>query len=197
MLLFLARVTTAQSPLSEDPIIKYANILPTPDIQSARVISKPKAKTKQVSRLHSTRAEKQISEEALRNLLEARHSPLAPFAGQILASPYWSTIIGICTIEQYGCTKAPNWNFWGIKSSGKCGASGKGFARYCTAEEGIQAISNLLARYESKSKDTLEELNGYYVQPASSNWLNTVIKAKDELERLGTNWIWAWPLLRY
>jgi len=127
---------------------------------------------------HSTRAEKQVSAEHLRVYLMLRESPLAAHSEQLLASPHWSTIIGICTIEQYGCSKAPYNNYWGIM----CG-SGK-LCHYESLEAGINAISNLLVKYESRGKDTLEELNGYYVVPASANWFNTVLKTKQLVENL-------------
>lgn len=131
---------------------------------------------------HSTRS--QVSMDKLRLYLTLRSSPLSDYAEQIASSSYAGTIIGICTIEQYGCTKAPHWNYWGIKETGQCGKSARGFAQYCTAEEGIESISSLLARYEARGKDTIEDLNGYYVQPASQNWLNTVLKIKAQLENL-------------
>jgi hypothetical protein len=56
--------------------------------------------------------------------------------------------------------------------------------KYPTLEAGIEAIHSLLTRYEAKGKDTIEELNGYYVQPASTNWYNTVLKTKLHLESL-------------
>jgi hypothetical protein len=124
---------------------------------------------------HSTRAEKQISEQSLEQYLSAKGSPLALYSPNILASPYWSTIIGICTIEQYGCTRAPGNNYWGI---------GPG-RTYPTPEAGIHAISDLLAKYETDGKHTsIESLNGFYVQPASNNWLQTVLKTKAYLESL-------------
>lgn len=127
---------------------------------------------------NSTRAEKQISEESLRIYLMQRKSPLAEYSSHILASPYWSAIIGICTIEQYGCTRAPGNNYWGIMC-------GRGIVcRYATLEDGIKAIDSLLTKYEAKGKDTIEELNGYYVQPASQNWYNVVLKTKLHLESL-------------
>lgn len=124
---------------------------------------------------HSTRSEKKISVESLQAYLSK--SPLAPYSAQILESDYWATIIGICTIEQYGCTKAPYNNYWGIMSSGS------GLQHFNSIPESISAISSLLSRYESKGKDTLEELNGYYVVPASQNWFNTVLKTKLTLEQ--------------
>jgi hypothetical protein len=125
-------------------------------------------------RRHSTRAEKQIPSEALRLFLKDTGSPLAEFSDQILASPHWSTIIGICWIEQYHCTHGPNFNLWGIGPH----------HRYSSYEESINAISDLLSKYEIRGKDTLEELNGYYVQPASNNWLSTVLRIKSEVESL-------------
>src|SRR2546430_1532307 len=44
---------------------------------------------------HSTRAEKQISVEQLQLYLSNHNSPLALYAAQLAASPYYSTIIGI------------------------------------------------------------------------------------------------------
>ncbi len=56
--------------------------------------------------------------------------------------------------------------------------------KYESYEGGIDAIDSLLERYEGRGKDTIEELNGYYVVPASQNWYNTVIKTKNLLENL-------------
>jgi hypothetical protein len=150
------------------------NLLSTSIQEHAGTVPVPKRQTKQASGQHSTRAEGAISAEQLKIFLLDRGSPLSPYAGQILLSPYWSTIIGICWIEQYGCTRAPGNNYWGI---------GPGI-HYPTIPEGIAAIDTLLTKYEAKGKDTIEELNGYYVQPASANWFNTVVKIKNELESL-------------
>lgn len=102
-------------------------------------------------------------------------SPLAPYAAEILQSDYWSTIIGICYIEQNHCTSAPAWNYWGIAS---------GATHYQSAEQSIAAIDTLLTHYESTGHTTIEKLNGYYVQPANPNWLNIVIKIKAQVEGL-------------
>ena len=145
-----------------------------PDIQpTARATSSART----YSGRHSTRAETTISAEKLSTFLEG--SPLADYAEHILKSPHWSTIIGICWIEQYHCKRAPYfspYNFWGI--------GGSNLHRYKSYEEGIAAISNLLQRYEDRGKDTIEEMNGYYVVPANPNWLNTVIKIKAQVESL-------------
>ncbi len=123
--------------------------------------------------------------ERLQVWLSDRKSPLAPYSSSILESPYWSTIIGICHIEQSKdggiCNRLPggkNWNLWGIGGS-------SGLAYYSTPEQGIQAISELLAKYETEyGKTTIEQLNGFYVLPASNNWLNTVLKSKQLIENL-------------
>lgn len=152
------------------------------------VVTKPVEKSKRTStplpengiqsRWHSTKAEKTISTEVLRAYLEGIKSPLAPYSTQILESPHWSTIIGICTIEQYNCTHAPGNNYWGLM------CPGKGLCKYATLADGITAISARLVKYDVNGHDTIEKLNGYYVYPASSNWYNTVIKIKTHLESL-------------
>jgi hypothetical protein len=161
-----------------------ANVLQTNKIQH-QTISKPNTvpRPQQRGGRHSTRAEKQISEDSLRSYLRSKGSPLADAAGQITSSPYSSTIIGICWIEQYGCTKAPGNNYWGIMCSGKV-------CRYSSLHDGIEAISSLLARYESKGKDTIESMRGYYCVNkkypgnACPDWEPIVLKIKQQVESL-------------
>lgn len=186
--LWLAKPVSAQAPtiqqdeyqyVSEDLIIKENAIQRpfTENIKTTIPIIRPKGIGVYSGR-HSTRAEKQISEQTLFLYLSEKHSPLAGFSSQILASPYYSTIIGICTIEQYGCTKAPFNNYWGIMC-------GKGYpCKYSDLHAGIEAIDAFLAKAEASGHGTVESLNGYYVQPASSSWLQTVLKIKFELENL-------------
>jgi hypothetical protein len=185
--LLVARPAIATAPynqidseyVSENLIIKdNAIIAPRNQSSVGQGSSKASARPAEPSGRHSTRAEKTIPVEKLRAYLEEKGSPLAPYASNILASPYWSTILGICTIEQYGCTKGPNFNLWGIM----CG-SGRVCA-YKSWEESIEAIHSLLTKYEARGKDTIEELNGYYVVPASQNWFNVVLKTKQHVEAL-------------
>lgn len=61
---------------------------------------------------------------------------------------------------------------------------GGGLARYNSYEDGIAAIDAFLRKAEGSGRDTVEELNGWYVVPASNNWLNVVIKTKQQLESL-------------
>ena len=159
---------------SADIIIKDNAIQPNQNLSLGKPNGNP---TRIHDRRHSTRAENQIPVEALTSYLEERHSPLAAMSAQLLQSPYYSTIIGICTIEQYGCTKAPGNNYWGIMGS-------SGLRKFSSLEGGIEAIDALLARYEDNGHNTIESLNGYYVQPASQNWLNTVLNTKELLESL-------------
>lgn len=127
---------------------------------------------------HSILATNQVSEEALRQYLEAKHSPLSAFAFQLSLSPYVSTIIAICTIEEYSCTVNPygSNNLGGLMSKGK-------LIRFDTLADWIQTENDWLAKHE-QDHPTIESLNCYYVQPCSSNWLNTVIKTKEEIEAL-------------
>jgi hypothetical protein len=127
----------------------------------------------------SIRATSVISTEALRQRLSSWNSPLEDYASVLLRSPYWSTILAICVIEQYHCSVLPggnNWNLWGIGGAG-------GLQFYATPEEGIAAINDWLAAHEA-AHPTIESLNGYYVVPASANWQSVVIGVKSELESL-------------
>jgi hypothetical protein len=173
--LLVARPAIAEAPQSNSKEINP----PYGPLSTAIIPPKIRQITQiQTSGRHSTRAERTITEGELADFLKRHGSPLELSARQILTSPHWSTIIGICWIEQYHCTKAPGNNYWGIMA-------GKGhLAQYATLSDGIDAISSLLVRYEVRGKDTIEELNGYYVQPASQNWFNTVLKTKQLVENL-------------
>jgi len=164
---------------SKDIVIKNGAIIALAQIPNPTSNIRPSRKAVGIpSGRHSTRAEKQISPELLRQYLGGKGSPLAGYTESLLQSPYWSTIIGICTIEQYGCTRAPGNNYWGIM----CG-KGK-LCAYSSIPDGISAINALLTKYEANGHDTIESLNGYYVVPASSNWYNTVLSTKLKLESL-------------
>lgn len=143
---------------------------------------------------HSIRASKTISEEALRQYLEAKHSPLVPWAGSLGESPYWSTIIGICTIEEYSCSVNPHEtnNLWGIMCSGH-------LCSYPSLAAGITAINDYLANRDAQGLDTVEKFRtqkigdkyrAIYCYEANSadhicwGWERTVIRVKTELENL-------------
>lgn len=142
-------------------------------------VEPPETKIAQtIKRTTSIRNTKPISEETIRTYLANKKSPLVDYAKEIASSPYSGTIIGICTIEQYGCAKAPGfspYNFWGIMGRG-------GLAKYGSYQEGINAIHTFLEKAESRGRDTIEELNGWYVVPASNTWYSVVTKTKSQLE---------------
>lgn len=128
---------------------------------------------------HSIRASKTVSEEALRQYLEARKSPLANYAELIVQSPYASTIIGICTIEEYSCSVNPYGtnNLWGLMSGGK-------LIRFVSIEAGIDAINNFLSKAENNGRRTVESFRGWYCASECTNWESTVISTKEKLESL-------------
>lgn len=128
---------------------------------------------------HSIRASKTITEEALRQYLTSKKSPLAENADTLLRSPYWSTIIGICAIEEYGCSVNPfgSNNLWGIM----CGDT---ICRYPDLLAGIDAIDRFLERAEARGRTTIESFRGWYCASACTTWEPTVIKVKLLVENL-------------
>jgi hypothetical protein len=135
----------------------------------------------------SLRAANAVSEKALRQYLAAIGSPLADYAGTLAASPYTGTIIGICAIEQYHCSRLPNgnnWNLWGLMKPGG------GLQFFATADEGIAAIDAFLARAESRGRTTIESFRAWYCYSATGpehicrNWEPVVLQVKAEVEAL-------------
>lgn len=128
---------------------------------------------------HSIRATKTISEEALRQYLASKKSPLSDYVATLLDSPYYSTILGICTIEEYSCSVNPYGtnNLWGLMAQGK-------LLSYSSLGDGIQAINNFLAKAETNGRTTIESFRGWYCASACTNWESTVIQTKDKLEAL-------------
>ena len=166
-----------QNPLSPENVLYSKSIENLPESTSPPQSNGVGEKVRGIGT--SIRASHTISEEALRQYLEAKHSPLESEIQQLLNSPYWSTIIGICTIEEYSCSVNPSNsnNLWGLMSNGK-------IIRFPTLEAGIQAINDFLAKAEIKGRTTIEKLNCWYVQPCSQTWLKTVLRTKDLLESL-------------
>jgi hypothetical protein len=130
----------------------------------------------------SLKAPVKIPVDTLQNYLAG--TPFVPYAAQLLESDYWSTIIGICTIEQYSCSRAPYNNYWGLMKPGG------GLQRFATLSDGIAAIDAYLTRRFNAGRDTLEEFRGYYcvntAYPGNvcPNWESTVKRVKLELENL-------------
>lgn len=130
--------------------------------------------------VHPIRADKTITIDTLRQYLTSKKSPLAENADTLLGSPYWSTIIGICAIEEYGCSVNPfgSNNLWGIM----CGSGV--LCRYPDLPTGIDAIHRFLERAESKGRTTIESFRGWYCASACTTWEPTVIKVKLLVENL-------------
>lgn len=149
---------------------------PNPPSEPKKVVETPQPKPLEG---HSIRANNQVSEEALRQYLESKKSPLVSVVGQLRESPYWSTIIGICTIEEYSCSVNPHGtnNLWGLMSRGS-------LISYPTLGEGLAAIEVFLAKAEANGRTTIESFRGWYCASACTNWESTVIKTKLKVEGL-------------
>lgn len=138
----------------------------------------PKPKEKSVAKNKTPLKSPKGDPEKIKKYLESVKSrgivgsPLAPYSHLIANSDFWAVIIGICTIEQYNCTSAPNFNFWGM-------GPGK---RYASAEESIADIDRFLTKAYNNGRTTVESLRGWYCQSACTNWYPTVIKIKTLLE---------------
>lgn len=177
-------MTTAQSLQKPDPIINQNNVTETtqnaipeaekiqPVVETIPARSNPSIK----SGRHNTRSENPISADTLKQWLTDRNSPLAEHADTLARSPYYSTIIGICWIEQHQCKSAPAFNYWGLM--GKAGLQ-----KFPNMESGIAAIDAFLAKGEAKHP-TIESMKGWYCASACTNWQPTVIKIKVEVENL-------------
>lgn len=134
---------------------------------------------------HTIRASTAGSETAVRQWLTQKDSPIAVLVPSLLQSPYWSTIIGICTIEEYSCSVNPydTNNLWGIMANGH-------LKSYPTLRDGIDAIEAFLAQAEDHGRNTIESFAGWYCvdtnQPHNvcPNWQPTVLRIKTQLESL-------------
>ncbi len=181
MMGFWLSKAVAQAPIGTSTIINPPYGPPRPPNPSPkRTISSNKNNGQ-----HSSRSQKQISAEAIRVYLVSKGSPLADYAEQISNSPYSSTIIGICAIEESThkngkiCDINPRGsnNFWGIMERG-------GLKTYPAIGQGIEAINNFLGRAETGHRATIESFRGWYCASACTNWESTVLKIKAEVENL-------------
>lgn len=142
-------------------------------------------KRNEVGRQTSIRATKTISGQALRQYLQSKGSPLLGEEEQLLASPFFSTIIAISAAESTYCKHIPNeFNCWGLtplkgeKSDGK-------WAKFDSFQEVMDDLNYRLPYYESLWGG-LENWVGpkRYCASECSNWLRTVLKVKNEVENL-------------
>jgi hypothetical protein len=103
---------------------------------------------------------------------------------RLMASEYWSTIVAICTIEQYSCSRVPQGTNWNLCSIMGC----HGLCTYTTAEEGITAIDSFLAKAERNGRTTSNAMLDNIATPNYSEnhicpkWEPTVLKVRRELE---------------
>lgn len=180
LVLLLATKALADDPIHySDPLSLHNVAYKTNPSSEDTIPARTDNKTIQPQSTHPIRASSTISEEALRQYLEAKNSPLLRFADVLNSSPYWSTIIAICTIEEYSCSVNPygSNNLWGLMSK-------EHLISYPTLVEGIQAISDFLERAERNGRTTVESFRGWYCASACTTWEPTVIKTKLLLEAL-------------
>jgi len=112
----------------------------------------------------------------LRFYLEAQGSPLAEYSVQIANSQFWALIIGVCSIEQYNCSKAPYNNYWGMMTSG-------GLRHFASLDKAISYMDSYFTKLYTTRK-TVESLRGYYCQSECTNWYPVVLRVKKTLENL-------------
>lgn len=187
-LLIIAFMINTEIAARTDAHTEYEN---TQEItQPSTPVLKPEPRPDQSKHGTSLKSPQPISEEKLRAYLASLTgpgtvgSPLASHATQLVASEYVGTIVGICAIEQYNCTRAPYHNYWGIMKPGG------GLKRYGSLEEGIADIHAHLARRESQGLTTIESLRGRYCvdkrYPGAvcPNWEPYVKRIKAQVEAL-------------
>src|ERR1051326_2399604 len=86
--------------IHNNAILSRQNLPALPNTQRSGALVHSQVLGQAVPRRHSARAQKQVSPEVLSVWLSSKLSPLAPYSEQLAQSNYWSTIIGICVIEQ-------------------------------------------------------------------------------------------------
>lgn len=116
-------------------------------------------------------------------------SPLAEHADRLAASDYVGLIIGICTIEQYNCTRATGWNYWGLKAGPGEKPGPTGYAIFETAELALDALEIRLAKYEQRFGSNVEDWRGRYCYNPEHggvcpNWEAVVVRTKTKIESL-------------
>jgi len=143
----------------------------------------------QLQTTHPIRASKTISEEALRQYLQSKGSPLGDFTGQLLQSPFWSTIIAITAAEQSfsknpqcwnGNTRQLSNNLYGMM---KPGGERAGIRCFDSIMDGWNYMDDWFEKVEPR-RPTIESLRGYYCASACLSWEPTVLRIKNELESL-------------
>jgi len=114
----------------------------------------------------------------LQAYLEDHNSPLQNYTSQLLNHDNWKTVVAISFVESNMCVHNLNYNCSGIGGPGHFYAF-KDFSGW------IDCMSNLLATHYQGQ--TLDQMNGVYVQPKSPNWVYGSKKIYAELTALEQN----------
>jgi len=132
----------------------------------------------QNSQISKENAEKKA--QLLQAYLESKNSPLADYAGILMAQQDWKTILAISNAESTLGQHCYYNNCSGIY--GTYGIGYSGLKRYETKADWIVDLQSLLSkRYEGW---TLDQMNGIYVYPKSSTWIRATKQVYNDLTNL-------------
>jgi len=140
-------------------------------------VAAPENKNSQLQKEQENTAKKVA---LLKEYLESKNAPLADYADVLIAQPDWKTIIAISHAESNMGKHCYFNNCSGIYERYDKGYAG--LKKYPTKADWIVDLQQLLAnRYDGW---TLEDMNGTYVYPKSSNWIKATTTIYDELTNL-------------
>jgi len=122
--------------------------------------------------------------ERIRQFLEKHHSPMEPYAGDIVdaADQYgldFRLIPAIAMQESNLCKKIPidSYNCWGF------GIYGKTVTRFTDYKEGIYTVTKALAtRYKDRGLVTPEQIMTMYTPSSNGSWSHGVNHFMDQLQ---------------
>ena len=110
--------------------------------------------------------------------LEAKGSPLAQYADEIVKQPQWQRALAISYVESNFGKRCADNNCSGIGGA----PSMKSWRKYPTKLDWFKDMSALLEKPTYKVKYTnCNTMKGVYVVPGSANWVNGCNKASNEL----------------
>lgn len=121
--------------------------------------------------------------QAVRSYLEAKKSPLAAYAPQIVKLPQWQHALGITFVESNFCSTANAFN---------CGSLGVGpsspyWQKFQSPYDGFAALTALLEKPMYKERlNTCAKKKGIYVVPGSARWVRGCEKVESELNSIVT-----------
>ncbi|MDB4939749.1 MAG: hypothetical protein JWO40_174 [Candidatus Doudnabacteria bacterium] len=131
-----------------------------------------------ISQIKKENADKQVA--LLTEYLEKRNSPLADYAGIILAQKDWKTIIAISNAESTMGQHCYYNNCSGIYARYDQGYAG--LKKYETKADWIVDLQGLLSkRYDGW---TLDKMNGIYVYPRSTSWIRATKSVYTDLNKI-------------